>query len=67
MKIKRTLLLSLVCLLAAAGQAREKIRVACVGNSVTYGYLLKDREHTSYPAQLSRLAHSRHPRISFCP
>lgn len=55
MKIKRTLLLSLVCLLAAAGQAREKIRVACVGNSVTYGYLLKDREHTSYPAQLQQM------------
>ncbi len=29
-----------------------KVRVACVGNSVTYGYLLKDREHDAYPAQL---------------
>ena len=31
------------------------VRVACVGNSVTYGYLLQDRENTCYPAQLQRL------------
>lgn len=33
----------------------RKVKVACVGNSVTYGYLLKDREHDAYPAQLNRL------------
>lgn len=31
------------------------VRVACVGDSITYGYLLPDREHTSYPAVLARL------------
>jgi sialate O-acetylesterase len=31
------------------------IKVACVGNSVTYGYGLTDNEHTSYPAQLQQL------------
>lgn len=30
-------------------------RVACVGNSVTYGYGLSDREKDCYPAQLQRL------------
>jgi sialate O-acetylesterase len=36
----------------ARQKVREKIRVACVGNSVTYGYKLADREHTAYPVQL---------------
>ena len=33
----------------------DKIRVACVGNSITYGYGIADREHDSYPAQLQAL------------
>lgn len=32
-----------------------KIRVACIGNSVTYGMTIADREHDSYPAQLQAL------------
>lgn len=35
--------------------AKEKIKVACVGNSVTYGYLLPEREKNAYPAQLQKL------------
>jgi acyl-CoA thioesterase-1 len=31
------------------------IRVACVGDSITYGHRIKDREHDSYPAQLGVL------------
>jgi acyl-CoA thioesterase-1 len=31
------------------------IRVACVGDSITYGHGIKDREHDSYPAQLAVL------------
>ena len=30
----------------------DKIRVACIGNSVTYGYDLSDRDRDSYPARL---------------
>ncbi len=30
-------------------------KVACIGNSITYGSGIKDREHNSYPAALSRL------------
>src|SRR5690242_3130681 len=33
----------------------EPIRVACVGDSITYGYGIKDREYESYPAQLAEL------------
>lgn len=30
------------------------VRVACVGDSITYGHGIADREHNSYPAQLAR-------------
>ncbi len=33
----------------------QKIKVACVGNSVTYGAGIKDRAVNSYPAQLQKL------------
>ena len=32
-----------------------QIRVACIGNSITYGYSIEDREHDSYPAQLQAM------------
>ncbi len=32
----------------------ETIRIACVGNSITYGYELEDRDHNSYPAKLGK-------------
>lgn len=31
------------------------IKVSCVGNSITYGYLLHDREENAYPSQLQRM------------
>lgn len=47
------LLLS-ICGLAAYGQ--EKIvKVACIGDSVTYGTGIEDRENDSYPSQLQQL------------
>jgi lysophospholipase L1-like esterase len=33
----------------------NKIRVACVGDSITFGAGIKDREHNAYPAQLQRM------------
>lgn len=35
--------------------AKEPIKVACVGDSVTYGYGIADRDNDSYPAQLQRM------------
>lgn len=40
--------------------AEEKIRVACVGDSITAGHLLADPEHTSYPAQLGKILGERY-------
>jgi sialate O-acetylesterase len=53
---KRKLTYWLLCLflllnLAVAAQA-NRIKVACIGNSVTYGLGLTDREQNCYPAQL---------------
>ncbi|MGV3504932.1 MAG: GDSL-type esterase/lipase family protein [Adhaeribacter sp.] len=45
-------MLSFCCL---AGHNREKVKVACMGNSVTYGAGIKDREQQAYPAQLQKL------------
>lgn len=33
----------------------QRVKVACVGNSVTYGYGLPDREHTAYPVLLQQM------------
>lgn len=43
---------------SAASKKKQKaqpIRVACVGNSITYGTGIEDRAHDSYPSQLQRM------------
>lgn len=37
------------------------LRVACVGDSITYGFGLADRAHESYPAQLQVLLDAKEP------
>ena len=44
----------LLCLVVASASA-QKTRVACIGNSITYGHGIEDREHDTYPAQLQQL------------
>ncbi len=40
----------------AQGQIQKgQIKVACVGNSITYGFGIKNRDSLSYPAQLQRM------------
>lgn len=34
---------------------KDAIRVACIGNSITYGARIKNRDRDSYPAVLSRM------------
>lgn len=51
MKVVVLLLVLLVCSRAGA----EKIKVACVGNSITYGSGVLNREKNSYPAQLGAM------------
>lgn len=40
---------------AFAVSAATPQRVACVGNSITYGSLVEDREQNAYPVQLGRM------------
>lgn len=53
MKLKQTFC-SLTILLATllTTSAADKIKVACIGNSITYGAGVENREKNSYPAQL---------------
>ncbi len=37
-----------------------KIKIACIGNSITAGHLLNDASHESYPAQLQKLCGDRY-------
>ena len=64
----RSILPGLLALLVVAAPAdarrkpkvEPKIKVSCVGNSITYGMRLDDREHESYPAQLQALLGDRY-------
>ncbi len=51
------LLLSLVLILNISiwGQSKKITKVACIGNSITFGSGIKDKPLNSYPAQLARM------------
>ena len=53
------LILSLLCVSvsveAEKGEDVEKIKVACVGNSITAGYGVKNRDKDSYPMLLGQM------------
>ena len=51
---KTSFVLVFSLIISIAGYA-EKIKVACIGNSVTFGYLLPDREKNAYPFQLQKM------------
>ena len=54
----RRFLLTVValCLLTDVfGTPAKKIKVACIGDSITYGAAIEDREHFAYPVQLQAL------------
>ncbi|MBD0777801.1 alpha-L-fucosidase [Maribacter sp. ANRC-HE7] len=38
-----------------SGYSKDKVRIACVGNSITYGARIENREVNSYPAQLGSM------------
>lgn len=53
-------LLILFTALTALAQTESKIRVACIGDSITYGSGIQGRESNSYPAVLQRLLGDRY-------
>ncbi len=50
-----TVILVLLFIVGVHTALGKKIKVACIGNSITYGTGLKDRAHDSYPVQLQKL------------
>ncbi len=56
--MKQKIILFLVIILFFGAEIfaqNKKIKVACIGNSVTYGYRLKDPAAQSYPAQMQKM------------
>lgn len=53
--MRKLLVLSLCLFVCCALSAQQRMKVACVGNSITYGSGLSDRATQSYPVQLQRL------------
>lgn len=53
--MKKVLLLSFLLVLAVCAVAQKRTKVACVGNSITYGYNLPNRDTQAYPVQLQKL------------
>ena len=51
----RKLLILLLTILPVIGVAQKRIKVACIGNSVTYGMTHKNPAETSYPTQLQQM------------
>jgi lysophospholipase L1-like esterase len=50
----------------APAHAQARVRVACVGDSITYGDQIVDRGRDSYPAVLQRLSRDRYLTGNFC-
>lgn len=53
--MKKLHVLLLLLLISAAISAQKPVKIACVGNSITYGSGLAHPETESYPAQLQQL------------
>ena len=57
----KSLVLTLLSLSILSGAAfSDSIRVACVGDSITYGAGIKDRKNMNYPVQLGKMLGSKY-------
>ncbi len=53
--MKRILISILAMVLSFSAIAQTQIKVACIGDSITYGLTIEDRENNSYPSVLQSL------------
>jgi lysophospholipase L1-like esterase len=51
--VRPVLLTGLISLASLISALASPVQVACVGDSITWGYGISNREHNSYPAQLA--------------
>ena len=54
--MKKYIAFGLALILSCANYAQDKIKVACVGNSITYGSGVADREVNAYPVKLQGIS-----------
>ena len=59
--MKRVLASLILSAVAAVSFAAEKVRVACIGDSITYGLGLPNRDIGSYPSQLQKMLDEKFP------
>ena len=53
--MRQILIFCFLLVFPAVIRAEKTLKVACVGNSITYGAGIAGRENNSYPAQLQQL------------
>ena len=59
--IKGMLMVAALATAAAGAWADGMVRIACIGDSITYGLGLADRANESYPAQLQKMLDGKSP------
>ena len=60
--MKKTVILALAAALSLSSFAADgKTKVACIGDSITYGFGLPNRERECYPTQLQKMLDQRFP------
>ncbi len=60
MKTFGKLLTVAIILCAVSSCKKEPVRVACMGDSITYGHGIADRDNDTYPAQLGKILGDRY-------
>ncbi|MBE6414537.1 MAG: hypothetical protein E7035_08305 [Verrucomicrobiaceae bacterium] len=63
--MRKTICTCFCALLMSVAFGADKIKVACVGDSITYGATIKNRKEHSYPAQLSKILGSKYEVVNF--
>lgn len=63
--MRKLLSIGLAFILSCGGYAQDKIKVACVGNSITYGTGVADREVNAYPVKLQGMLGDRYEVANF--
>ena len=51
----KSLLITILSLIFSWSALSETIKIACVGDSITYGAGIKDRKNMNYPVQLGKI------------
>ncbi len=65
LNFKKAILFLLVVFCQLSGRTEKIIKIACVGNSITYGSGIVNRDKNSYPAQLQYYLGDKYKVVNF--